>query len=146
MDSNGSCWFINASLRNERPSGHGRNIWSRPLDDSARAHELTEAVTSICNEHRRFIDDIASRKRRWISQLCTLSHNRNFTFPNPKMTLAFNLHPILLDIPRNAVLAIGMPLVLGSLSGLPTAKVVNGPWYKVFGAIVTLKVHVQFQS
>jgi hypothetical protein len=34
-------------------------------------------------------------------------------------------------------LAIGMPLVLGSLSGLPTAKVVNGPWYKVLVMIVT---------
>lgn len=53
------------------------------------------------------------------------------------MTSSFNLPPILLDIPRNAVLAIGMPLVLGSLSGLPTAKVVNGPWYKVLVMIVT---------
>jgi translocator protein len=60
------------------------------------------------------------------------------------MSLTFNLHPILLDIPRNAVLAIGMPLVLGTLSGLPTVKVANGPWYKVFGVIVTLKAHVQF--
>lgn len=44
---------------------------------------------------------------------------------------SFDLPPILLDVPRNAVLAIGMPLVLGSLSGYPTSKVVNGPWYKV---------------
>ncbi|KIM29398.1 hypothetical protein M408DRAFT_67840 [Serendipita vermifera MAFF 305830] len=43
---------------------------------------------------------------------------------------SFDLPPVLLDIPRNAVLAIGMPLVLGSLSGYPTSKVVNGPWYK----------------
>jgi hypothetical protein len=44
---------------------------------------------------------------------------------------SFNLPPILLDIPRNPVLAIGLPLVFGSLSGYPTSKVVNGPWYRV---------------
>ena len=47
------------------------------------------------------------------------------------MLSSFDLPPILLDVPRNAVLAIGLPLVLGSLSGYPTSKVVNGPWYKV---------------
>ncbi|QRV87329.1 tspO/MBR-related protein [Ceratobasidium sp. AG-Ba] len=40
-----------------------------------------------------------------------------------------NLPPLLLDLPRNPVVAVGIPLVLGSLSGLPTAKVVDGPWY-----------------
>ena len=42
---------------------------------------------------------------------------------------SFSLPPILLDVPRNAVLAIGLPLVLGSLSGFPTSKVVKGAWY-----------------
>ncbi|KAG9128212.1 hypothetical protein FRC07_002830 [Ceratobasidium sp. 392] len=40
-----------------------------------------------------------------------------------------NLPPLLLDLPRNPVVAVGIPIVLGSLSGYPTSKVVNGPWY-----------------
>ncbi|KAG8845984.1 hypothetical protein FRB96_002210 [Tulasnella sp. 330] len=31
---------------------------------------------------------------------------------------------------RTPLLAIAIPVVLGSLSGLPTSKVVKGPWYK----------------
>ncbi|CAG7848591.1 SubName: Full=Related to Peripheral-type benzodiazepine receptor {ECO:0000313/EMBL:CCA70660.1} [Serendipita indica DSM 11827] len=42
---------------------------------------------------------------------------------------SISLPPILLDIPRNAVVAIGLPLVFGSLSGYPTKDVVRGPWY-----------------
>lgn len=40
------------------------------------------------------------------------------------------LPAILLDIPRNTVAAIGLPLCLGILSGSLTAKVVRGDWYK----------------
>ncbi|KAG9088784.1 hypothetical protein FS749_001902 [Ceratobasidium sp. UAMH 11750] len=40
-----------------------------------------------------------------------------------------NLPPLLLELPRNPVFAVGIPIVLGSLSGYPTSKVVNGPWY-----------------
>jgi translocator protein len=47
------------------------------------------------------------------------------------MLSSFTLPPILLDIPRKPILAIGVPMVLGSLSGAPTSKVVQGPWYKV---------------
>jgi benzodiazapine receptor len=42
-----------------------------------------------------------------------------------------NLPPLLLDLPRNPVVAVGIPLVLGVLSGYPTANVVKGPWYTV---------------
>ncbi|KAG8837368.1 hypothetical protein FRC18_009423 [Serendipita sp. 400] len=45
-------------------------------------------------------------------------------------SLQFALPTVLVDIPRNPVYAIGMPLVLGSLSGYPTSSVVKGPWYK----------------
>ncbi|KAK0482093.1 hypothetical protein EDD18DRAFT_1201988 [Armillaria luteobubalina] len=40
------------------------------------------------------------------------------------------LPAILLDIPRNTVAAIGLPLCLGILSGSSTARVVRGDWYK----------------
>ncbi|KAK0206677.1 TspO/MBR-related protein [Desarmillaria ectypa] len=40
------------------------------------------------------------------------------------------LPAVLLDIPRNTVAAIGLPLCLGFLSGSGTAKVVKGNWYK----------------
>ncbi|KAJ3802825.1 TspO/MBR-related protein [Lentinula aff. detonsa] len=36
---------------------------------------------------------------------------------------------VLLAIARNPVTALGLPLAFGVLSGLPTAKVVRGPWY-----------------
>ncbi|KAJ3970013.1 TspO/MBR-related protein [Lentinula raphanica] len=36
---------------------------------------------------------------------------------------------VLLAILRTPVLAIGLPLVFGVLSGFPTAQVVRGPWY-----------------
>lgn len=42
-----------------------------------------------------------------------------------------NLPPLLLDLPRNPVVAVGLPIVLGTLSGFPTSKVVKGPWYQV---------------
>lgn len=44
---------------------------------------------------------------------------------------AIYLPNILLTVPRNVVTALGLPLALGMLSGLPTAKVVRGPWYNV---------------
>ncbi|KAG8732821.1 hypothetical protein FRC12_019123 [Ceratobasidium sp. 428] len=40
-----------------------------------------------------------------------------------------NLPPLLLDLPRNPVIAVGIPIVLGSLAGYPTSKVADGPWY-----------------
>ncbi|KIY74152.1 TspO/MBR-related protein [Cylindrobasidium torrendii FP15055 ss-10] len=42
----------------------------------------------------------------------------------------FHLPTILLDIPRNSVTALGLPLVLGVFSGMGTRSVVRGPWYK----------------
>ncbi|PBK69748.1 TspO/MBR-like protein [Armillaria solidipes] len=45
------------------------------------------------------------------------------------------LPAILLDIPRNTVAAIGLPLCLGILSGSSTAKVVRGDWYKATSLI-----------
>lgn len=44
---------------------------------------------------------------------------------------SFNPPPILLDLSRSVPLAVGVPFVLGSLSGFPTGNVVNGPWYQV---------------
>lgn len=44
---------------------------------------------------------------------------------------AIYLPSLLLTVPRNVVTALGLPLALGVLSGLPTAKVVRGPWYNV---------------
>ncbi|CAG7848590.1 SubName: Full=Related to Peripheral-type benzodiazepine receptor {ECO:0000313/EMBL:CCA70661.1} [Serendipita indica DSM 11827] len=43
---------------------------------------------------------------------------------------SISLPPILLELPRNAVVAILLPLVLGSLSAYPTNKIVDGPWYR----------------
>ena len=37
----------------------------------------------------------------------------------------------LFDIPRNPVVAVGLPLTLGFLSGARTKKVINGAWYQV---------------
>ncbi|KIJ56886.1 hypothetical protein M422DRAFT_218667 [Sphaerobolus stellatus SS14] len=44
--------------------------------------------------------------------------------------MPFILPGFLLDIPRNPILAIGIPLALGSLSGFPTRKVAKSNWYK----------------
>ncbi len=46
------------------------------------------------------------------------------------------LPSILLEIPRNPVTAVGLPLALGVLSGYPTAKVARGPWYKAGQALL----------
>lgn len=45
--------------------------------------------------------------------------------------MLFVLPEILLDIPRNPVFAVGIPIVLGTLSGIPTKRQVRGQWYKV---------------
>ena len=45
--------------------------------------------------------------------------------------MLFSLPDILLDIPRNPIFAVGIPITLGTLSGLPTRKQVKGEWYKV---------------
>ncbi|KAG8887315.1 hypothetical protein FRB98_000243 [Tulasnella sp. 332] len=46
---------------------------------------------------------------------------------------------------RTPLLAIAIPVVLGSLSGLPTSKVVKGPWYKAlpmgYASHLAIKVH-----
>jgi len=41
-----------------------------------------------------------------------------------------DVYPILLSIARNPVTAVGIPLVLGTFSGLPTRKVTKGYWYQ----------------
>ena len=46
--------------------------------------------------------------------------------------MLFSLPDILLDIPRNPVFAVGIPIVLGTLSGIPAKKHVRGEWYKVY--------------
>ncbi|QRW16155.1 tspO/MBR-related protein [Rhizoctonia solani] len=38
--------------------------------------------------------------------------------------------PLLLNLPRNPAVAVGLPIILGSLSGYPTAKVVKSGWYE----------------
>jgi len=45
--------------------------------------------------------------------------------------MPFYLPNILLAIPRNPVTAVGLPLALGCLSGLPASKVENSNWYFV---------------
>lgn len=42
-----------------------------------------------------------------------------------------NLPGFLLDIPRNPIAAVGLPLILGFLSGARTKKVINSVWYQV---------------
>lgn len=42
-----------------------------------------------------------------------------------------NFSNILLEVARNPVTAVGLPLVAGTLSGLPTSNVVRGHWYTV---------------
>jgi benzodiazapine receptor len=41
------------------------------------------------------------------------------------------LPQILLSITSNPVTAVGLPVLVGMLSGLPTRKVVRGRWYNV---------------
>ncbi|KAB5595485.1 TspO/MBR family domain-containing protein [Ceratobasidium theobromae] len=41
-----------------------------------------------------------------------------------------SLPPLLLELPRNPVIAVGIPIVFGTLSGYSTASVVKGPWYE----------------
>jgi hypothetical protein len=45
--------------------------------------------------------------------------------------MPFYLPNILLAIPRNPVTAVGLPLALGCLSGVPASKVENSNWYYV---------------
>ena len=42
-----------------------------------------------------------------------------------------NLPSWLLAIPRNPVLAVGLPFILGSLSGFPTYNFTKEGWYNV---------------
>ncbi|KAK0468480.1 TspO/MBR family-domain-containing protein [Desarmillaria tabescens] len=53
--------------------------------------------------------------------------------------LEIYLPAILLEIPRNIVTAIGLPLCLGILSGSGTAKVVKSNWYKASTSYVFAK-------
>ena len=46
-------------------------------------------------------------------------------------TMLPNLLGFLLDVLRNPVAAVGLPLTLGFLSGLTTKKAINGIWYQV---------------
>ena len=47
------------------------------------------------------------------------------------LPMTSSLPAFLFDIPRNPAVAIGLPLVLGFLSGSGTKKVINGTWYQV---------------
>jgi len=49
--------------------------------------------------------------------------------------MGFTLPGILVDIPRNPVLAVGIPIALGTLSGFPTRKESGGVWYKVCSTV-----------
>jgi len=42
-----------------------------------------------------------------------------------------SLPEFLLNLPRNPVVAVGLPLTLGFLSGSRTKKAINGIWYQV---------------
>ncbi|KZT62201.1 TspO/MBR-related protein [Calocera cornea HHB12733] len=44
--------------------------------------------------------------------------------------MPYQLPPLLVDLPRNPVLAVGIPLALGSLSGFSTYRVVSSAWYE----------------
>ena len=46
-------------------------------------------------------------------------------------TMLPNLPGFLLDVLRNPVAAVGLPLTLGFLSGSTTKKAINGIWYQV---------------
>jgi translocator protein len=41
------------------------------------------------------------------------------------------LPQVLLSLSSNPVTAVGLPVIAGMLSGLPTRKVVRGQWYNV---------------
>ena len=45
--------------------------------------------------------------------------------------MSSSLPGFLLNVPRNPVVAVGLPIALGFLSGAGTKKVINGTWYKV---------------
>lgn len=57
----------------------------------------------------------------------TISVVQNLTLA----TMGLTLPSFLINIPRSPVTALGLPLLLGVLSGSPTGKVVKGPWYNV---------------
>jgi benzodiazapine receptor len=42
-----------------------------------------------------------------------------------------SLTGFLLDVPKNPVVAVGLPLTLGFLSGAGTKKAIDGIWYRV---------------
>lgn len=48
-----------------------------------------------------------------------------------RMMSSFNLPLWLLAAPGNPVLAVGLPLALGTLSGFPTYKLTKEGWYNV---------------
>ena len=47
------------------------------------------------------------------------------------MSSQSNFYPVFLSIARNPVTAVGLPLALGTLSGLPSRKATRGYWYQV---------------
>ncbi|KAF9485290.1 TspO/MBR-related protein [Pholiota conissans] len=48
--------------------------------------------------------------------------------------MSFHIPNVLLAIPRNPVVAVGLPLALGFLSSYQTSKVVNSNWYSSLAA------------
>ena len=57
--------------------------------------------------------------------------NHTQTATTQRMSSSFDLPVWLLAAPRNPVLAVGLPLVLGSLSGFPTYNLAKEGWYYV---------------
>ena len=55
--------------------------------------------------------------------------------PNTKMSI--HIPNILLAVPRNPVVAVGLPLALGFISGKPTSDVAASNWYAVRGIAVS---------
>ncbi|ELU45717.1 tspO/MBR family domain-containing protein [Rhizoctonia solani AG-1 IA] len=68
-------------------------------------------------------------RRYWGIHLTTIIMD-NFISAGISIFDRINLSPLLLNLPRNPAVAVGLPIILGSLSGYPTAKVVKSGWYE----------------
>lgn len=62
--------------------------------------------------------------------------------------MSFHIPNILLAAPRNAVVAVGLPLALGFISGKPTSDVAASNWYAVGRSFISLFIdsYISYQQ
>ncbi|KAF8681229.1 TspO/MBR family [Rhizoctonia solani] len=94
-----------------------------PASRDGRVHEQTS------NEDESGGVYLSIGRRYWGIHLTTIIMD-NFISAGISIFDRINLSPLLLNLPRNPAVAVGLPIILGSLSGYPTAKVVKSGWYE----------------